>query len=130
MNSLSWFVYLAEVIPSIGNLLGFVSVAALIIGAILLIIFLIALGESHIRRDKVLVKGLTTGLICLFVFSFFFGILGILIPSKDTIYMIAGSEAGEMVVTSETGQEMISDIHEVIKHQLDRLKGDEDNGSE
>jgi hypothetical protein len=45
-----------------------------------------------------------------------------LIPSKETIYLIAGSQAGEAVVTSESGQEILNDIHEVIKHQLGQLK--------
>jgi hypothetical protein len=47
-----------------------------------------------------------------------------LIPSKETIYLVAGSEAAETVVTSETGQEVMSDLKEILKIQLDNLKGE------
>ena len=46
-----------------------------------------------------------------------------LLPSKEAVYLIAGSEAGEAVVTSDTGQEILDDIQAVIKHQLQQLKG-------
>lgn len=48
--------------------------------------------------------------------------VAILLPSKESMYLIAGSEAGEMVVTSEAGKEMLNDIQAVIKGQLEALK--------
>lgn len=43
--------------------------------------------------------------------------------------LIAGAEAGEAVVTSEAGQEILNDIQEVIRHQLGELKGTENKSS-
>ena len=45
--------------------------------------------------------------------------IAILIPSKETIYLIAGSEAGEYVVSTPEAQEIITDIHTIIKKQLE-----------
>lgn len=56
-------------------------------------------------------------------------LLAAIIPSRDTIYLIAGSEAGEAVVTSEAGQEILEDIQEVIRYQLGELKGTENKSS-
>ena len=54
---------------------------------------------------------------------FFIGItMATLTPSKETIYLIAGSEAGEAVVTSAEGQEIINDIRLIIKGQLNKLE--------
>jgi len=50
--------------------------------------------------------------------------LAAIIPSKDTIYLVAGSEAGEAVVTSQEGKEILNDIKEVIRYQLGELKGE------
>jgi len=36
-------------------------------------------------------------------------------PSRQTVYLIAGSEAGEMVVTSEEGQAILDDVRAVIR---------------
>lgn len=43
--------------------------------------------------------------------------------------LIAGAEAGEAVVTSEAGQEILDDIQEVIRYQLGELKGTENKSS-
>lgn len=69
-------------------------------------------GEEHTYKSR---SWLIWGVI-LVVFSS-------LLPSKEAVYLIAGSEAGEAVVTSDTGQEILDDIQQVIKHQLQQLKG-------
>ena len=54
--------------------------------------------------------------------ALFFVFLSAIIPSKETIYLIAGSESAEFVVTSEEGKEILSDIKDVIRAQLVQLK--------
>lgn len=46
-----------------------------------------------------------------------------LIPSQDTFYLMAASEAGEMVVKTPEAQEVLSDLKEIINIQLKNLKG-------
>ena len=48
-------------------------------------------------------------------------LLSALIPGKDTIYMMAGSEFGEHAAQTERGQELVDRINEVIDAQLERL---------
>jgi hypothetical protein len=48
--------------------------------------------------------------------------IGLLVPTKETIYLIAASEAGETVVESKEGQKVLNDIQEIINLQLQRLK--------
>jgi MFS family permease len=108
MNSLSWFLYLAEVIPNIGGL--FVAIAALL--AIAPPIW--GLFTPEIGRPPP---------IALFAVAIVVStIIAIIIPSKQTIYLIAGSEAGEYVITSPEGQEIINDIKSIIKSQIEELK--------
>ena len=108
MNNLSWFIYLPEVVPNIG-------VVAIIVGLALL--FMVAMSRIYTLVEE---QPFTSGwllypAIALFTFA-------ALTPSTQTIYLIAGSEAGEMVVTSEEGQAILEDIHEIIRAQLESLK--------
>jgi len=50
------------------------------------------------------------------------GSMSVLLPDKDTIYLIAGSEIGEQVVKTPEAQQMLTDIREVIQQQLKALK--------
>ncbi|WP_146097127.1 hypothetical protein [Brucella oryzae] len=53
----------------------------------------------------------------------------VLIPAKETIYLIAASEAGEVVVKSDEAKEIMSGLRDIIKDQIaqnlpDAVKGD------
>lgn len=129
MNNLSWFLYFADVLPSLSSLSG---VAGLVFTAffIVYVIFVVSSetwpcnsveeNQRVLDREKNLPSKFKWLSVPLFLF-----VLAVLIPSKETIYLIAGSEAGEAVVTSEEGQEILSDIREVVSYQLDRLKEDQ-----
>lgn len=49
-------------------------------------------------------------------------LIATLMPDTKTVYMIAGSEAGETVVTSEAGQDILDDVQEIIRIQLEGMK--------
>jgi hypothetical protein len=55
----------------------------------------------------------------IFVFSM---VVAAFIPSSTTVYMIATSEAGEMVVNTPEAKEIMSDLKEILNIQLDKLK--------
>jgi hypothetical protein len=117
MNSLSWFLYLAGVFGTLGKLAGAFSALGLLIFSATCFWWLI----WKVDGDKIIIPRPPIELVgVLWVLAL---TLHILVPSKETIYLIAGSQAGEAVVTSDTGQEILNDIHEVIKHQLGELKG-------
>lgn len=72
--------------------------------------------KLSIRKTSILPnKGWIIGSI---IFAFFLTS----IPSKDTLYMIAASEAGEVVINSEEGKKIMSDVKEIIDIQLEKLK--------
>lgn len=123
MNTLSWFIYFADIVENF-------SVFLYTFGWLSLIVFasVCTLLPGKNGKSMFPFNGLMDGKRP----PYGFGVLGIgliflaaLIPGTQTIYLIAGSEAGEMVVTSETGKEILSDIQDVIKHQLDTLKTSE-----
>ena len=52
-----------------------------------------------------------------------FGVLlAVFVPSKDTIYLMAASEAGEMVVNTPEAKEIMGDLKEILQIQLQKLK--------
>lgn len=136
MNSLSWFIYIASVAPGLATIIGsFGFVSAFVLFACSLLSFLGAKDnlddytkkyrpEKYGRAKKVLDERLWLPSKKLVFASIFAIILATLIPTKETLYLIAGSEATEYVVTSEEGQEILGDIKDVIKHQLNTLKGE------
>lgn len=112
MNSLSWSIYLASIVGGLAGTL----VIIFIVTSLILIFWVI----SH----KVSPNDCSTPSYGMLIPLIIIGFIGLLLPDKQTIYLIAGSEAGESVVTSEEGQEILNDIHLVIKQQLKSLKGD------
>ncbi len=123
MNSLSWFLYLADVLPNLGGTFGIIGIVGIVVSLLTGLLATIAYGDGAIESDayaairKTCYKVLAGSLISILISAF--------IPSKDTIYLIAGSEAGEYVVNTPEAQAIIDDIHEVIRHQLSELKSDE-----
>ena len=110
MNNLSLFLYLADVI---GNFQAFFVVSATVAVGVSLLVLFVALEEEDFNR-KPLITTLFVGL--------FFFFLAAFLPSKETIYLIAGSEAGEVVVNSEQGKEILDGISKVINSQLEKLQ--------
>ena len=114
MNDLSWFLYLAEVIPNVGAAAGIYIFVVGTFGSIGIVIwFVLSNIEDEIQTPPIKIHIIMLALVVL---------VAIIIPSKETIYLIAGSEAGEAVVTSPEGQEIINDIRLIIKGQLSELK--------
>lgn len=154
MNSLSKFLYFADIVGQITSTLSYVGLALIAVSVVFFAINFLKIGlpttykemviyvdkqfkysYENVERRQLLNKlldyedngpkeavqkyhprpWLIWGVV-LVVFSS-------LLPSKEAVYLIAGSEAGEAVVTSDTGQEILDDIQEVIKYQLQQLKG-------
>jgi len=107
MNNLSWFLYLAEVLNSLG-------VAAIFMG------FLISsfgtLGAVFVYQDTSgrtkwpLYLTLTLGPLLIFFST--------LLPSKSTMYAIAASELGEQAMESRMGNKAMQAIEAWIDSQL------------
>ncbi|MBL4795774.1 MAG: hypothetical protein JKY50_00010 [Oleispira sp.] len=112
MNSLSWFLYLADMLPALGLTCGLLAG----FGAVVYPITIMWLNDfGRERGDYTVNFKVMASVIALLM------VVAVIIPSKSTIYLIAGSEAGEAVVTSVEGQEILNDIKTIIKQQI---KGD------
>ncbi len=129
MNNLSLFLYLADVIYQVGGLLTavcvFVPIGYL---AYRLACKIWADNSHHSRRDEI--RALAEAEILRpfittykpFIFAFVGIFLLSLVPSKETFYLIAASEAGEMVVKTPEAQEIMSSLREILNVQLEELK--------
>lgn len=116
MNSLSWLIYIINVIPNVTTAIIFFSLTVFFIsGAASLVMQFGSYHTDSIReRGHKLIK---VPIICGFVL-----LLTAFVPGKEALYMIAASETGEVVANSEEGKELISDLKQVLKAQLEKMK--------
>lgn len=110
MNNLSWLLYLSDVLPSLSiGLSNICLILEMIFGIATLMFWVIYLGDSNLP-----IKVPIT-LSCLLVFTMFFGLASNLIPSRQTILLIAASEMSEQVVKSQDGQEIMNNLKQILK---------------
>lgn len=115
MNSLSWFLYLADVLPSMAHGAGFFVLMGVLIVIpgmfVLKFCFTPDRNFTQDQKDKIPFWTISTVLVVT-------GFLLMLVPERDTIYLIAGSEVGEVVVNSPEAREILNDVKTVIKQQI------------
>lgn len=116
MNALSFLIYLSSVIPNVGIMLFLAGILGL---PVLVFIGGVWSAETGNNQFPNLKPWLITCAVSLF--------LSVLIPDQKTIYMIAASEMGEAVVTTETGQEVFNELKDTVMYQLQQLQGEESN---
>lgn len=113
MNSLSWLIYLCSVLPSLSFLFVGVGFAGLVAYFVGVGIWSGETGTNHFKSTKLL--GIIPAVLLL---------IATLIPSERALYMIAASEMGETVVTSEAGQEVFNELKDTVMYQLEKLQGE------
>jgi hypothetical protein len=109
MNSLSWMIYLADVVGSIGVL--FAISATLLAGAIAFSMLWAAIEEEDIRMCRPYVKWLAPAMVSL-------ALIAALLPSRTTVYAIAASETGENILNSDTGNKAVSALNAWLDRQI------------
>lgn len=110
MNNLSWMLYLADVLPSFAGALGAVCVITIIGYCIARIVCIADRFEWRFAGYWLPTAALATALVTA------------LVPSREAIYLIAASEAGEQALESPEMQK----ARKVINNWLDKqLKGTE-----
>lgn len=121
MNSLSWLIYFADVIPNL---------IALPISVLFGLLIFTAVGvdtDKHGNRCSdypfyALFNGNRFHQILVFVVIPILILMIILVPSRLTIYLIAASEVSEQMATSEKGSAMLKDISDIIEFKLDDIR--------
>jgi hypothetical protein len=122
MNKLSWFLYAVDVVGSLREFL----VAAFIIvfiGILLTLVFghMVIDTSQYGDEKKASHKKLNEALIKPIVVAMLISFFTVFIPSQKTMYLILGSEVGESVVMSETGQR----VQDAINKRLDEYLSEE-----
>jgi ABC-type branched-subunit amino acid transport system permease subunit len=124
MNTLSWMIYAAE----LAGRYGFIGlVGGLICALIGAVLFFISKNSWHRYRHQedndwaeVMAYRASLGVIArrMLIAGPVLVAVSLLLPSPTTIYMIAASEAGQQIVTSPDGIEMMTDLKAIIKKRL------------
>lgn len=116
MNDLTWFLYFVDVSQRVMPLVIMFGISLIGIGFIIPPKGVKPFEQGHdfpfqgIGRLKNVFIGWFVALI-----------FAVMIPSEDTLYMMAASEGGEAVVTSPQGKEVLDKINTIINNQLDEL---------
>jgi hypothetical protein len=112
MNSLSWFIYLSDLLPSVAATAGgFAIFLGLTLAAIL---FFFIMWKST-EKTEFPVNVPWKSLISLFVFLV---TISTVTPSRNTILLIAASEYGEKVIESEVGGQALR----ILKNKLSEIE--------
>lgn len=99
MNSLSWTIYFIQIINSFDTFLGWLT-AFFFITALLAFFAPFAFKDEIVDHQKFLSRYWKFG-----IFSgFFFAFIGVMVPDRNTMLLIAASQIGERVMTSHTVQ--------------------------
>jgi len=127
MNTLSWTLYLVDVIYSAASFFTFLCVVSILVGVCYLFVCAVRHTPPHFGYEdeeeaKVFFSGGWKKLLPLITYPLIVLFFLQLVPSKETAYLILASEAGEYAATTEDGEAIISDLKEIIQVQLDNLK--------
>jgi formate hydrogenlyase subunit 3/multisubunit Na+/H+ antiporter MnhD subunit len=130
MNNLSWMIYLAGVSESLSGFFVFITVIFAILTAIATIVSVVNAVETDAYNRRYSDNTLTykrslkksafkiaiTAFICMIIA----GSTSALLPSRQTVLLIAASEIGERVVTSERAQSVIDPSVDLLKTWMQR----------
>lgn len=116
MNSLSWLLYFGDVVGSVNAVISILVLLTILSGIGLLMFAIIETPwcEEQKKEHFKTVKGWASTWLKVVGVVYF---VGVLFPSKQTVYMIAASELGEEVITSETGKKLVKKLNQ----ELDKL---------
>lgn len=104
MNSLSWMIYAAEVLGRAQNVSSAIAFFSTVFYAVGVYRTMTSEAARTIRR--------------LWFIPAISGMIAIFTPSSNTIYLMAGSEAGETIVTDPEMKEVFSDLKTIIKAKI------------
>jgi len=131
MNSLSWLIYAAEVANALKAILGTLGVLSMMVLPILLVFR--GMAASHLYESDMpsgdnplgsteyqswcALKKMTAPRFWV-PWLIIVGLVFIFTPSSRTLYMIAASEAGEVVATSDEAAEIMDGLRAIIKKRI------------
>lgn len=134
MNMLSWLIYLAGVTGSLGNFLVFVAVVFGILAGVTVVVWLWSLDESDSRYCTLSAHDLESkrkvrpsawrwswGFLILMIM---FGSTSALMPSRQTVLLIAASQMGEQVLNHPRVNEVVNPGIELLTTWMQKETAD------
>lgn len=123
MNSLSWFIYLTQVVDNLGG----AAIAIIVFGGMLGLFGLILGPMAQEMMDNPPSPGTVRVIVRSYIITMIFAVLvAVFMPSRQTMLMIAGSEMGERLVKSEGVNSIVNPgmdlIRKWIKQEADKIK--------
>ena len=117
MNTLSILLYLGDVVSTLEILLSASLAAVSIVMLFFAICYVENLEKKHgtEKEENFVLRGLSSCFKVLIVTVF----LLVLVPNKDTIYLIAASEVGEEVIESPITQRLATKIEKYLDNVLE-----------
>ncbi len=115
MSTMFW-IYILMTIPTLGSVLGLMGFITFIVSGFFFMIYAGSKEGSadHLNGKKWFYRTFTIACVATF--------MCIVIPSKQTTYILAGAYVAEKTVNSEIGQDVISLVHKNIKDALKESK--------
>jgi hypothetical protein len=123
VNSLSWLIYLGDVVGGADGFAVFLAVVCGLVAGVGAMVKLIA--TAHGEGDDIpwTMRGARNfALACIAASS-----AAIFIPSRSTVYAIAASELGERALTTQTGNKAVQALNAWLDRQI---KGEDDRGKD
>lgn len=118
MNTVSFLIYLTHVLPTLGIIFGIAATILGITSVISIVVWFVASGEASSHRATEDDKRLPTTVLSIvklaasgFLIS---GLLTVVFPNTQTMYMIAASELGEEVIVSTEAKQLYQDLRDVL----------------
>lgn len=128
MNNLSWMIYAVDVINNLNILMGIVSVLGGILFLALSFAYAVNSEGSDTEKQRTTLKAIAKWLKVDGAVVSVTVILCVIVPSKETMLLIAASEVGERVLSNEKVTSIIDPsvqyLQAWIKNELGKLKAD------
>lgn len=102
--SIELMIYLANILPNLGALFRVLSLIGLVV------LFVVTM-YCALEGEKLKVKWYHIGIVAMLA------LVGTIIPSERTIYMMAGASIGKDLIASETGVK----VQKLLNSKLDEL---------
>lgn len=122
MNNLSIILYLADILQNIKPFFQTIGTLLLIVIPCLWLIVAVHNEQCTSYNSYQPWPKPVKWSIFLFIVGFILHSTAAAMPSRDTILLIAASEASEMVIQNDEVREVMGDVKEVIRQQLKKLK--------
>ena len=118
MNPLSWLLYLADISETINHCFSFLLMLITVVTAICLIFGFINLDMAWDDEDRDKAKRVMNLPLKFILPASIMIFIMIVVPSKQTIYLIAASEMGEEAIKSDLGKKVLT----YLEQELDKVE--------